>query len=72
MHSTDDFQNIMRVIIPLSTGGGLHFTNGFQSVKETSLWQNGSLIKFHGDVIRSYRLVMCTKAGAGWRFALYG
>ena len=33
-------------IIPLSVGGGLHSTNDFQSVKETSPWQDRSLIKF--------------------------
>ena len=36
----------MRVIIPLSAGGGLCSTNDFQSVKETSLQQDTSLIKF--------------------------
>ena len=37
---------ILRVIIPLSVGGGLHFTSDFHSVKETTLWQDRSLIKF--------------------------
>ena len=37
---------ILRVIIPLSVGGGLRSTNGFQSAKETSLWQDRSLIIF--------------------------
>ena len=36
----------MRVIVPLSVGGGLRSTIVFQSVKETSLWQDGSLVKF--------------------------
>ena len=62
------YSNIRRVIIPLSTGGGLHSTNGFQSVKETSLWQDRFLIKFSWR----YDLVRCTIAGAVWRYALYG
>ena len=32
--------------MPLSVGRGLRYTNGFRSVKETSLWQDGSLMKF--------------------------
>ena len=30
----------------MSGGGGLRSTNDFQSVKETSIWQDRSLIKF--------------------------
>ena len=33
---------MMKVNIPLSVGGSLPSTNGFQSVKETSLWQDKS------------------------------
>ena len=32
--------------MPLSVGGGLRSTNDFQSVKETSLGKDRSLIKF--------------------------
>ena len=45
--------------------------NNFQSVKETSLSQDRSLIKFHGDTIRSYSLVRCAIAGAWQRSVLY-
>ena len=37
---------ISRVIIPLSAGAGLHSMNSFQSVKEASLWQDRSIMKF--------------------------
>ena len=32
--------------MPLNVGGGLRSTNDIQSVKETSLWQDKSLIQF--------------------------
>ena len=35
---------VIKVIIPLSVGGDL--LNDFQNVRETSLWQDRSLIKF--------------------------
>ena len=59
------YYNITRVTIPLSVGGGLHSTNSFKSVKETSVCKDESLITFHGDTIRSYRLVSCAIAGVG-------
>ena len=34
----------------MSIGGGLRSTNGFQSVKETSLWQDGSLNKIFVEI----------------------
>ena len=34
----------------MSVGRGLRSTNGFQSVKETSLWQDGSLNKIFMEI----------------------
>ena len=41
---------ILGVTIPLSAGGGPRSTTDFQSVKETSLQQDRSLIKFSWEI----------------------
>ena len=48
----------------LGIGGGLHSTDDYQSVMETSFSQDTSLVKFFEDMIGSYHLVRCAIAGA--------